>query len=166
MKDYMKNMGKAILTLAVLSTAFGTAIAQSTKPAVASRDLVRECMDAEDQLLARKQKAETDARANEVSLAEARAVNSLLNELQSQLNTSDAAAVNAFNKKRTAQNEVAAAINSRIDAHAKEVAAYNADSKAYNQKCAGVKMRIHDRRKINKERADKATNEASAESAP
>jgi hypothetical protein len=159
----MKIISRATIATVVLLTAIGTAGAQTAKPAVASRDLVRECMDTEDHLLARKQKVEADSRRNEVSLAEARAVDSLLNELQSQLNTSDATAVDVFNKQRTAQNEAAAAINARIDVHTKEVDAYNADSKAFNQKCAGVKMRNHDRSKIKKERADKAANDATDE---
>jgi len=148
--------------MGVLLTSFGTTGAQSTKPAIASRDLVRECMDTDDNLLSRKLKIDADARDDKVALAEAQAANSHLNELQSKLNTADAAAVDAFNKQRTAQNETGAAINARIDAHVKEVDAYNADSHAFNEKCAGVKMRIHDRRKVIKERANKIISEAAA----
>ncbi len=155
----MKHKIKAVYTIVVLLTAFGTAEAQSAKPRIASRDVVRECMDADDTLLSRKIKIDANAREDTLALAEAQSANSQLNEMHSQLNTSDASAVDAFNQKRTAQNEKAAAINARIDAHASEVESYNADSQAYNKKCAAVKMRIHDRRKVIKERANKTLSE-------
>jgi methionyl-tRNA formyltransferase len=149
----------AFYTLVILSTTIGTAGAQSSKPGVASRDLVRECMDADDSLLTRKLNIDADSRADKLALEVAQAAQAQLNEMQSQLNTSDAAAVDAFNKKRAAQNEAGAALNARIDAHTREIDAYNADSKAYNEKCTGVKMKVRDRRKVMRERASDAKSE-------
>jgi hypothetical protein len=120
---------------------------------IASKDLVRECIATDDSLYTRKMRIDENQNADERALAEAETASSRLNAMKSELNTSDVAAVDEFNKLLNAQNVAAAELNGRIDAHAKEVDSYNVDVQAYNQKCATVKMRKHDRRQVIKERA-------------
>ncbi|MBI1921700.1 MAG: hypothetical protein HYS23_11555 [Geobacter sp.] len=117
-----------------------------------SRVQFRACLDSEDKLkVLRKMLDEHIAEYNAtISLIQTGAA-SLVDE-QKNIDLADAMQVDAFNKRSEKHNTLVKSSNDRAGKLKAEGDAYNAESIKYNERCAGLVVRIADREAVLKER--------------
>jgi hypothetical protein len=122
-------------------------------PKLSSRDEYRACANEQDAL--RRQLPVLQARLDEHNQDLKRFQDEMNAHVatQSGVDTTDQAAVQAFNAKLDEMNQRGEAINARGDAFGRDQKAYNAQVAAANKRCAGIVVTGRDRDAVEKERA-------------
>ena len=150
----------ARLAIALLTTGLvlidTTALAadKKSKPyATSTRDELRACMNAKDELEIRRKNLATATKAHDAAMVELQRESKKVVELQRIANKKkDEPSIDQFNTTVTEQNEHVAKVNQQGTAVGKERDAYNADMLTYNEQCATRAYNVDDREAILKER--------------
>jgi uncharacterized iron-regulated membrane protein len=138
----------------VLAALAAAAQAQATSgPRYGSRDDLRQCMAMEDQLKADESVVRQKTQAHDQALKQFQQEMKAHVALQPTVDTSDEAAVTAFNGRTDVLNSRVDALNQEAMAHQATIAELNGRMQAHNRRCAGMVYRIVDMQSIAKERA-------------
>ncbi len=157
-------LAAALCAAAVQATTVKTgkpAASQPAPPAWASRDQLRECLDTEAGLKERFRAIEASNTAHEKLFDQVQAENERLQKLQDGLDNDSDAAVNAFNALVKEHNQHVKALNQDAADSRPAADAYNADMRAFNRQCSGLRYRVDDMETVMAERR-KAAAAASA----
>lgn len=145
----------------LIALAAAAQAAQPTSgPRYGSKDELRQCMATEDQLKADESIVRQKTRAHDQALKQFQQETRAHVALQPTVDTSDEAAVAAFNDRTEALNSRVEVLNQDAMTHQTHVNDLNARMQAHNVRCAGMVYRIADMQAIAKERAAAAKAKA------
>jgi len=118
----------------------------------ATRAQLRECLDLEDALKARRKSLDAGIEAHETQLAAISADDQKLVEVQAHLDRESETAVNAFNLLVTDHNVRAKELRNEAETLRAATEAYNDESLAVNRKCSALTYSLDDMNAVMKER--------------
>jgi hypothetical protein len=166
--SFLRFLLFAVAALLVLQPASATTVktgkpaaSQPTARTYATREQLRECMDAEDGLKARFKGIEAANNMHEQLFNQVQAESDKLTELQAQLDHDSDISVRAFNALIKEHNLHVKQLNQDATDSQPAGAAYNDDMVAFNHKCSKLVYRIDDMEAVMKDRK-KAAAAASA----
>ena len=169
----MSRAPRALALVATLALASaGATTVKTGKPAAsqppaqawATRDQLRECMDAEAALKERFRAIDASNAAHEKMFDQVEAERVRLQALQEQLDRDSDTSLGAFNALVKEHNQHVKALNQDAADSRPASDAYNADMVAFNHRCSGLRYRVDDMEAVVKERKKAAA--AAAASAP
>lgn len=149
------------LTLALAAgAAAATTVAVTSKPAAsqpaphpyATRDQLRDCMDAEDALKAKRRALDATQATHEAHVNAFEAENAKIVEVQGQLDHDSPTAITAFNRLVSEHNVHVKDLNQEGADQQAAADSYNADALALNRQCAALVYRVEDMDAVMKER--------------
>jgi hypothetical protein len=160
-----RRLTLALILALAAGTAAATTVAVTAKPAAsqsaphayATRDQLRDCMDTEDALKAKRRALEATQATHEAHVTAFEAENAKIVEVQGQLDHDSPTAISAFNLLVSEHNVHVKALNQEGADDQAAADSYNADALALNRKCASLVYRVEDMDAVMKERrkADK-----------
>ncbi len=142
------------------------AASQPPARAWATRDQLRECLDAEAGLKERFGAIDAATTAHEKIFDEIEAENIRIETLQAQLDHESDSSIKAFNTLVKDHNLRVKQMNQDAATLRPVSDAYNADMAAFNHRCEGLAYRIDDMEAVTRERRKAAAQAAAAASAP
>ena len=159
----------ALVATLALASAGATTVktgkpAASQPPAWATRDQLRDCMEAEAALKERFRTIDASNAAHEKMFDQVEAERVRLQALQEQLDRDSDTSLGAFNALVKEHNQHVKALNQDAADSRPASDAYNADMVAFNHRCSGLRYRVDDMEAVVKERKKAAA--AAAASAP
>lgn len=149
----------ALFTVLATLTAAGHAQATSG-PRYGTKEDLRQCMDAEDKVKLEQASLQKRFDKRRAVLKQWQDEMRAHVALQSTIDTSDDAAVNAYNERMDALNARVEPINREGGEHQASIDAFEVRLQEFNKRCAGMIYRIPDMRAIEKERAAAAKGRA------
>jgi uncharacterized protein YlxW (UPF0749 family) len=141
--------------VAVLAACASPAVqAQSgTGPKVSSRDEYRACLDEQDEFKRRVPVLQARLAEHNQDLKRFQDEMNAHVATQAAIDTTDQAAVDAFNARLDELNQRVGMINARGEEFSREQKTYNTQVAAANKRCAGMVFTLRDRDAVAKERA-------------
>lgn len=157
-------LASSLLLVAAGATTVKTGKPPASQPSPrqwATREQLRDCLDAEAGLKTRFAAIEATNNAHEKLFDQVEAENTKLVELQSQLDHDSETSVRAFNALVKDHNQHVRQLNQDAADARPAADAYNADLVAFNHQCSALVYRVEDMEAVTKERR-KAAAAASA----
>ena len=124
----------------------------SQGPKMSSRDEYRACLDESDQFAPRLPILQARLKEHNQDLKRLQEESEAHVATQPSVDTSDQAAIDAFNAKVESLNQRVKALNDQAEEFRKEQIAYNTQVAAMNKRCAGLVVSFKDRDAVRRER--------------
>lgn len=149
-----------IVFASLAATACGACAASMSHPPAsqpvgrlyATRDQLRDCMDLEDALKARRKTLDAVSDAHEAQLTAIQAEDAKIVDVQGRLDHESETAITAFNLLVADHNAHVKEFNKEADDMRASSDAYNADALALNRKCSKMAYSVDDMNAVMKER--------------